>query len=400
MRKIIVNFFREYNIVIVLFLLIVAATIFVPNFTKPRNLSNLIVSIGTYGIMVLGLTLVFIVGAIDLSVGFQAATVAVTVVLISNKAGFIAGAVSGLLAGLLLGYFNGSVVTKLKITPLIATLATMTAMEGVTLILTNNSSVSLHNDMMNSLYSLRIAGIRLPVIVFTVILLAFAFFLRYTQTGINFYITGGNKEAGKLSGINTDKLIRLAYTLAGLSCGIVGILLASRYNSATYNLAENLDVTAISSCVIGGVKLMGGKGNMVQALLGVMVIQLINNMLTLLSVYGAIQTLISGLVVVAVLLTDKFTQFDKAGSPAAPAARLHPVVPVAPAAPMQRAAPKPPKTANNLQLLMPLSQRAWPRGRSRLPMNSRHSVTPMAGKRLSMTARAIWQRRPVRLTQS
>lgn len=314
MKKNVTKFLLEYNIVFVLILIIVAASIFAPNFLKPRNITNVIVNVGTYGIMAIGLTLVFIVGAIDLSVGFQAAAIAVVTVLAGNSFGMFGGIIVGILGGTLLGFFNGFVVTKLKITPLIATLATMTALKGITIVLTNNGSISLKNEALKGLFASKLAGIQFPIVLFVIIIVAVALFLRYTRTGVNFYVIGGNEEAGKLSGINTDRLVRLAYTLSGLLCGIVGILLASRFYSATYNLAENMDVTAISSCVIGGVKLTGGKGNVVQALLGVMVIQVINNMLTLMSVYGSIQTLITGLVVVAVLIGDKYTHVNKARS--------------------------------------------------------------------------------------
>lgn len=311
MKKNLSKYVLEYNIVIILILLVIAASFFVPNFIRPGNISNLLINVGTYGIMALGLTLVFIVGAIDLSVGFQAAAIAVVTVLVANSFGFAAAIVAGIAGGLILGYINGFVVTRLNITPLIATLATMTGLKGLTLLLTNNFSIALTDLDTKLLYTTIIAGIQLPIIIFAAIFIVLTLFLRYTRTGLNFYIIGGNEEAGKLAGINTNKLIRLAYILSGLCCGIVGILLASRFASATYNLAENMDVTAISSCVIGGVKLMGGKGNMLQALLGVMVIQVISNILTLLSVYGSIQILVTGLVVVAVLIGDKYTQFNK-----------------------------------------------------------------------------------------
>jgi len=314
------TYLKENNSVIILIMVIIAAVLSAsPQFTKVNNLYNLVQSIGTYGILAIGLTFVFLVGGIDLSIAYQVAFCGTIFALVSNSLGFLPGLLIALSCGVLLGYLNGNIVTRLKIPPLIGTLAVMTALNGIVLLLNNNSGSNSMRDVtvlgmsLKEFYNIRILGFLSPSMLIAVVLLvALGIFLKWTRTGANMYITGGNPEAGKFSGINNDRLTRLAYTICGLCSSICAILVVCRLNSSTYNMGDGLDITAICAVVIGGVKMQGGKGNMGMCIIGVAIMQIINNVMLKLAFNSAMQSLVTGIIVIIVLIIDKFTSNAKA----------------------------------------------------------------------------------------
>lgn len=314
------KYVKENNVVLILILIFIAAVLATPKFAKPANFFNLSQSIGTYGILAIGLTFVFIVGGIDLSIAYQVAFSGTLTVILTNSLGLLPAVVIVLFIGTALGYLNGTIVTRLKIPPLIGTLAVMTALNGLVLLMNNNSGnltvsgASIMGMALPDFYNTRILGFLAPSVIIAVILLVvLAIFLKFTRSGSNMYITGGNPEAGALSGINNGRLTRVAYSICGFCSSVCSILTVFRLNASTYNMGDNLDITAICAVVIGGVKMSGGKGNMAMCIMGVAVIQIINNVMIKLGLHSSMQALITGIVVILVLIMDKITS-DKANS--------------------------------------------------------------------------------------
>jgi len=308
------KFLREYNVVVITALVFLAAVIIAsPKFTKLSNLSNLAMSIGTYGILAIGLTFVFIVGGIDLSIGYQVAFCGTMLVIIANAIGLVPALIIVLLMGTAIGYLNGTIVTRLKIPPLIGTLAVMTALNGLVLLLSNNSgNLSIKDTMFGvslpEFYRFQLFGVLSPSIIIALVLfVGFALFLKYTRSGSDMYVTGGNPEAGAFSGINNGRLTRIAYSICGLCSAICSFLLVSSLGASTYNMGDGLDITAICAVVIGGVKMQGGKGNMGMCLMGVATMQIINNAMIKMGLHGSMQSLVTGIVVILVLILDKLT---------------------------------------------------------------------------------------------
>jgi len=308
------NFLKEHNAVVIMILVFVAAVIIAsPKFTKLTNLFNLAMSIGTYGILAIGLTFVFIVGGIDLSIGYQVAFCGTMLVILTNAIGLAPALIIVLSIGLSIGYLNGTIVTRLKIPPLIGTLAVMTALNGLVLLLNNNSgNLSIKDTIFGmslpEFYRLHIFGFLSPSIVIALVLfVGFALFLKYTRPGADMYVTGGNREAGAFSGINNGRLTRIAYSICGLCSAVCSFLLVSSLGASTYNMGDGLDITAICAVVIGGVKMQGGKGNMAMCFMGVVTIQVINNAMIKIGLHSSMQSLITGIVVILVLVLDKLT---------------------------------------------------------------------------------------------
>lgn len=304
------RYLKENNIVLILILVFVAAALVgQPKFLKGTNLLNLLQSIGTYGTIAIGLTFIFLVGSIDLSIGQQVAFDATIMVIATNTLGLVPGILVTLLVGLILGYLNGTIVTRLEITPLIATLAVMTILKGCVLSILHNGNLAVSIKGLAQIYNYKICGFLYPsVLVALAMLIIGAVFLTKTRTGINMYVTGGNPEAGTLAGINPPGLIRLAFTIGGFCAAICSILLVFRLGTTTYNFGDNIDITAICAVVIGGVSMTGGRGSMTMCILGVAVIQIINNVMNKLGFHAAVQALVTGLVVILVLIVDKYTR--------------------------------------------------------------------------------------------
>lgn len=306
----------SYNSVAIFLLLLIAATFFVNRFD--RNYSTVLVESSIYGCIAIGLSLVMITGNIDLSVGFQAATSAVVVVLTLQATGSVPVAVIAALAsGIIMGAINGFVVTKLGISALIATIATNYIFKGVVYFFTKDGAIYPEGELRNTLKLLagtKIADLKFltfTVIIVAVILIVLTFVLRKTKFGNNLYIAGDNAEAGKLAGININRTSFIAYVLCGFLCALAGVFLASSQGAAIFTLGEGRDVFAVSACVIGGIKMAGGKGNMLNVLVGILIMRIISTSMNLLLLPTAWVDFVSGALLILVLIIDRFTSTKK-----------------------------------------------------------------------------------------
>lgn len=308
--------FVSYNSVAIFLLLLIAATFFVGKFD--RNYSTVLVESSFYGCIAIGLGLVMITGNIDLSVGFQAATSAVITVLMVQATGSVPLAIAvALLAGVIMGAINGFVVTKLGISALIATIATNYIFKGFVYYFTKDGSIYPEGELRTALKALagtRIADLKFltfTVIIIAVILIFLTFVLRKTRFGNNLYIAGDNAEAGKLAGININRTSFFAYVICGILCALAGVFLASSQGAAIYTLGEGRDVFAVSACVIGGIKMAGGKGNMLNVLVGVLIMRMISTAMNLMLLPTAWVDFVSGTLLIVVLIIDKVTSAKK-----------------------------------------------------------------------------------------
>lgn len=306
----------SYNSVAIFLLLLIFASFFVGKFT--RNYSTILVEASVYGCIAIGLSLVMITGNIDLSVGFQAATSSVITVLVTQASGSVlVGVIAAVVAGAIMGCVNGFVVTKLGISALIATIATNYIYKGIVYYYTKNGSIYPEGELRSALKGLvgtKILGVKfitLTVIVVALVLILLTFVLRKTRFGNAVYIAGDSAEAGRLAGINITRTSFFAYVLCGMLCGLAGVFLASNAGAAIYTQGEGRDVFAISACVIGGVKMAGGKGNMLNVLVGILVMRMISTMMNLLLLPSSWVDFVSGALLIAVLIVDRFTSVKK-----------------------------------------------------------------------------------------
>lgn len=307
-KKYIINNFAIIGPLIALVIFSIILGFFSESFLTVNNIMNLLRQISVNALIAFGMTFVILTGGIDLSVGSTLALgSALTAGLLTSGMDPILALLIGLLIGLVLGGVNGLIVTKGKVAPFIATLATMTIYRGVTLVYTDGKPITgLSNsftfEMIGKGY---VFGIPFPVILMLIIFFILYFVLRNTVFGRQVYSIGGNEEASILSGIKTDRIKIWIYSLTGMLSVLAGIIITSRLNSAQPTAGTTYELDAIAAVVIGGTSLSGGKGRIVGTLVGAMIIGIIDNGLNLLNVSSFYQQIVKGGIILLAVLLDR-----------------------------------------------------------------------------------------------
>lgn len=308
----------DYNSVAIVLLLLILASFVVDGFNG-KSISTILVQASIYGFIAIGLSLVMITGNIDLSIGYQLSVAGIVCIMVLNATGsMLAAAVSALLCGALTGAINGGIVTKIGINPLIATIATNYIYKGFTYYYTMNGSYTPDKEYKSSLKAITKAELfdqkwlALTILIFIVVLALLFFIMRKTKFGNALYISGDNAEAGRFAGINIERTNFLAFVLCGVFCAAAGILFVSSDSGITYTLGEGKDVFAISACVIGGIKMIGGKGTMVNVLAGVLIMRIISKSLDMMLLPQQWSNFVSGALLIVILLVDQISSRKKA----------------------------------------------------------------------------------------
>lgn len=297
---------RKMGPLLGLLLLGIALTILSDRFFTVNNLLNVARQISINAIISVGMTLVILTGGIDLSVGsIVALTGSVTAGLLAGGQAIVPAILIGMVVGGLLGLFNGVLITRAEIPPFIATLGTMTAARGLTLVYTDGRPITGMEEAFRFLGGGYIAGIPVPVVIMVVIFAMVYVMLKKTRLGRYIYAIGGNEEAARLSGINTKKILLSVYVLGGLLAGVSGIIMASRLNSAQPTAGVSFELDAIAAVVLGGTSLSGGVGTIGGTLIGALIIGVLDNGLNLLNVSSFYQQIAKGLVILLAVFLDK-----------------------------------------------------------------------------------------------
>lgn len=312
---------QQLIILIALISIMAVFSILSPVFFSVQNLGNILRVSSFYGIAALGMTLVILTGGIDLSVGsvlalggavgaglLGVAFGAANPIKLPVAAAIIAAlAVTGLI-----GLLNGFVITKLKMTPFIATLAMMTIARGLTYVFTDfivqgvpGTPITFFHPVLTFLGTGAIAGIPTQAVIFLILALILSAFLRYTAFGRNVYAIGGNVEIARLAGISTDFTIITTYVMMGVLGGLSGIIFVGRLSSASPLGGTGYELDIITAVVLGGATLVGGRGTIFGTVLGVLIVGVINNGLDILNVPSFYQYLIKGTILVAAIVSDR-----------------------------------------------------------------------------------------------
>jgi ribose transport system permease protein len=295
--------------ILILVVVVAAVALFVPSFFQPSNMLNVGRQSAIVGIIAVGMTLVILTGGIDLSVGSILALSGVTTAILINNGLIVPLAIAaGMLVGVVAGIINGIGVAVLKVQPFIMTLATMVAIQGLSLRLTEGGPKQFPNrePFFTFIGSGSFLGIPGPFIVFLLIAIAGILVLRYLAFGRYIYAIGGSIEAARLSGVRTTRTIILAYAISGLCAALAGVMTAARLGvgDPTAGSLSNLD--AITAVVIGGTSLMGGIGGAVGTVFGAILLAILSNVMNLLGISPFDQQIVKGaVIVIAVLVAAK-----------------------------------------------------------------------------------------------
>lgn len=291
-----------------LLVLVITVSVMNPNFLSPSNLLNLLRQVSANGFIAFGMTFVILTGGIDLSVGSTLAlSSAFSASLIANQVNPAIAVFVGLLSGSLLGAINGVLISKGKMAPFIATLATMTIYRGSTLVFTNGNPITgLGNSFFFSFIGRGyLFGIPFPVVLMFLVFVLLYILLHKTAFGRKTYAIGGNEKAAFIAGVKIDRIKVLIYALSGLMASISGMIITSRLNSAQPNAGQAYEMDAIAAVVLGGTSLSGGRGRILGTLIGALIIGTLNNGLNLLGVSSFYQQIVKGIVIVIAVLLDR-----------------------------------------------------------------------------------------------
>lgn len=275
-----------------------------PAFVSWENIVNIINECSVYGITACAMTAAIICGEFDLSASSVFAWSTVLCCLICNSWGFWAAVVVTLACGALMGAFNGLLVSRVRMPAFVATLGTMTAIKGLAYVVTDAQPINTNNALLKALGQFHIAGLTSAPVVFAVVLLAFAYFLKKTRAGRAIYATGGQYEVARLSGINVRFSKFLVFVLLGLCAALSGVMYSSRIMAGWAPYGSDLSLYCVASTVIGGTSLSGGSGGVHRTLIGVLLMAIMFNALTMLGVEGSMQKFIQGLVLITVIMLD------------------------------------------------------------------------------------------------
>lgn len=276
------------------------------SFWTPLNISNLLRQGSMTAILALGQTFVIITAGIDLSVGAIVGFAGVIIAwLLQAGVPVWAAILITLLFGVCIGAFHGFGIVRMGLPPFIITLATLTSLRGVGLLITNGSSINITNEAFSNFSRADFLGI--PSLFWMVILVAVPsfIFLHLSQWGRYLFAVGSNAEAARLSGVNVNRMIFLAYILSATFAAFVGVLLASRIAIGNATQADGWELQAIASSVIGGTSLFGAVGSVHGPLIGAFILATINNGANLLNVNSFWQRIITGLLIIVIVYFDQ-----------------------------------------------------------------------------------------------
>jgi len=278
-----------------------------PFFLSRQNLTNIVSQNADIGIMAVGAALVILIGGIDLSVGSTLALSLMTSAWLFREQGmpFTLCVLVGLAVGAVVGLINGVLSTYGGIQPFVATLATMSACAGLALYSTDGNPINGFPSWYLAITSTDIVGLPLEGIILVATYLVAAFWLRFRPSGRALYAVGGNAEVARLSGLNVTRIKIGVYVIAGFLAALAGVIVGSRLDSAqpTAGTGDLLNVIAV--VVIGGASLSGGSGGMLNTFIGLLIIGVLNNGMSLLNVSPNLQPVVIGVAIIVAVLTDR-----------------------------------------------------------------------------------------------
>ena len=315
---------RDNNSVLILLVLLIVAFTVIDGFNK--SFYQALLTAAEYGLVCLGLGMIMMTGNIDLSLGYLATSCGVTFVTVVNSmyaatgsvgASFAVALLVSLVLGLILGGFNGFIITRIGISPLIATIATNYIFDGYVLKFASDSykPEKAAKDIVKAVGNTQIFGIKwlTPMtLIFVAFIVIFALWMYKTRFGNSVKLVGDNPEAAVFAGIKANNVVFTTYVIAGALCGLCGFLMVSYTGAAIYTQGTALSTLPVACCVLGGIKMSGGKGTVIHILLGVLIMRVISQMMNAMHWQTAIVNFVTGALLIAILLVDRFTSVKDA----------------------------------------------------------------------------------------
>ena len=281
-------------------------TIVRPQFATMANLRTILIAAAPFALIALGQTLVILTGGIDLSVGSIVALSAMTsaAIIVGHPERMVLGVIAGVLVGLFAGLVSGVVVAYINVAPFVATLGMLSVASGLAYAIGRGAPINGLPVEWGQIADTRFLGVQVPVLVMLAGFLILGVIMTRTSFGLRIYAVGGNRTAAEVAGVNVRGILTSVYAISGALAGMSGVILSSRVISAAPYLGKGYELGAIAAVVIGGASLAGGRGTVWGTMLGLFLIQTLNNGLDILVVPAYWQTVISGILIVSAVAVD------------------------------------------------------------------------------------------------
>lgn len=281
-------------------------------FLSGQNFSLILQQVMVVGVIAIGQTLIVLTAGIDLSCGMAMAlgSVVMTKVAVDHGIHPYAAVASGMAVCVLIGYINGALVTSIRLPPFIVTLGTMNIAFAVTQIYSQSQTVTGLPDALTffgNTFRLGQTSITYGTVLMLALYVLAWLFLRETAPGRHLYAVGNNPEAARLTGIPTSRVLLTVYMVAGLFYGIAALLSVARMGVGDPNGGQTDNLDSITAVVLGGTSLFGGRGSLAGTLVGVLIVGVFRNGLTLMGVPSVVQILVTGVLVILAVATDQLT---------------------------------------------------------------------------------------------
>lgn len=311
-RRIVNNHASEFSIGSALLLICIVLTICSPYFLQMRNFKNILSYVSIAGVMSAGLTVVMLMGCMDLS---QYAVMAMIGMFVGKM---LQGGVSPFLAiiaaigmGAIVGAINAFTVTKMHIVPMIATIGMQLIARAIAYLSTGGIYIMVDNQVFYNIGYEEILGLPYLVWVLLIVNFGLAFVLSNTAFGRKVFAVGGNAQACELSGISVNKMKLVGYLISGITAGIAAVLCTAQVSAAYPTAGNGQEMDCTAAVFLGGLSVGGGKGSIIGTFIGVVLIAVLLNGMTLLSINAYYQVLLKGLVLIVAVYIDQIRQMPK-----------------------------------------------------------------------------------------
>lgn len=304
---------RDFGIIAILVLVMGVFSLGSENFLTFSNMRTILLQVSSVAVCSLGMMFVLLTGGIDLSVGYMATSVGMLsayCMAVLNMNGAAAFAIA-LIFALVIGAIQGVMVARILVPPFIVTMAFMNMLKGFSYLITSGKAIYDLPEFVRNIGQGSIIGIPTPVFIMIVCLLVANIFTREIYFGRYFYAVGSNEEAAKLSGINTRMVKIITYVISAFFAYLAGIIILGRLGTASPGTGAGFEFDVITACVLGGISMTGGKGQVFQAAVGAMIIAVLNNGMIQLHIDTYVQLVIKGLILLLAVAFDSIQQNSK-----------------------------------------------------------------------------------------
>lgn len=276
---------REFMLIYIIILGIIGLSYAAPEFLKGASIKAVLLSLSDQSMIAVGMTVLLVAGAFDLSVGSTLALSGmVTAIFLNGGAPVPVAIAMGLTVGVLVGLINGLIVTQIGINPFITTLGMMSLLRGLVLVVSGGQNVSDLPKSFTVIGQGSIWGVQYPIIISLALVIAGHFLLSRTRFFRQNYYVGGNEKAAILSGINVNRIKVFNFAFIGFLSALAGIIITARHGSASTTAGKGLELRVIAAVIIGGASLKGGEGTIAGAFLGTLLMSIIISSINLLGI--------------------------------------------------------------------------------------------------------------------